>query len=55
MTENRKPMLEAQLIDSRTEITLVQLCRRSDVEEERVKRLLDEGIIEPSRREGDTL
>ena len=55
MTDSRKTRLEAQLIDSRTEITLVQLCRRSDVEEERVKRLLDEGIIEPSRREGDTL
>ena len=40
MTDSRKTRLEAQLIDSRTEITLVQLCRRSDVEEERVPRLL---------------
>lgn len=55
MTENRKFMIEGQLIDERTEVTIVQLCRSCAIESELVDRLVAEGIIEPSRREGETL
>lgn len=48
-------MLEGQVIDDRTEISIVQLCRRCDIETRFAQRLVEEGVIEPSRREGDTL
>jgi chaperone modulatory protein CbpM len=55
MTGHEKSLFEGQVIDDRTEITIVQLCRRCSVETELVLRLVDEGIIEPSRQEGDLL
>ena len=55
MTEHENSMIEGQVIDDSTEITIVQLCRRCAVEAELIERLVDEGIIEPSRREGDIL
>lgn len=55
MTENNKFMLEGQVIDERAEVTVVQLCRSCAIEFELVERLMAEGVIEPSRREGETL
>lgn len=55
MTENSKFMTEGQVIDERTEVTIVQLCRRCAIESELVERLVAEGVIEPSRRDGETL
>ena len=55
MTGHEKSLFEGQVIDDRTEITIVQLCRRCSVQTELVLRLVDEGIIEPSRQEGDVL
>ena len=55
MSQGKQSLLEGQVIDDRTEITIVQLCRLCSVESELVERLVEEGIIEPSRREGGTL
>ncbi|NND56927.1 MAG: hypothetical protein HKN57_06730, partial [Xanthomonadales bacterium] len=55
MTAHENSLFEGQVIDERTEITIVQLCRRCSVEIELVHRMVAEGIIEPSRREGDML
>lgn len=55
MTEQENSLFEGQVIDESTEITIVQLCRRCAVEAELVERLVAEGIIEPSRQEGDML
>ena len=55
MTTHDKFLIEGQVIDDRDEITLVQLCRRCAIETDLVDRLVAEGIIEPSRKEGDML
>jgi chaperone modulatory protein CbpM len=55
MAEYQQTLIEGQLIDDRDEITIVQLCRRCAVEAEIVERLIAEGIIEPSRQEGEEL
>ena len=55
MTEHSNSPMEGQVIDDRTEITIVQLCRRCEVEAELVERMIADGIIEPSRTRGDTL
>lgn len=55
MSENSKLKLEGQVIDEGTEVTIVQLCRSCAIESELVDRLVAEGIIEPSRQEGETL
>ena len=55
MTMHEKSLMEGQVVDERTEITIVQLCKSCAIEAELVKRLVAEGIIEPIRQEGDTL
>lgn len=55
MTEYENSLLEGHVIDDNTEITIVQLCRRCSVESELVERLVAEGIIEPTRQEGEML
>ena len=55
MGMGKNSYLEGQVIDERSEITIVQLCRRCAIETEIVERLVEEGIIEPSRREGSVL
>jgi chaperone modulatory protein CbpM len=55
MPEHRKLPIEGQVIDDRTEITIVQLCRRCEIEAELVERMVTEGIIEPSKTVGSTL
>jgi chaperone modulatory protein CbpM len=55
MTEHENSLIEGQVIDGGTEITILQLCRRCAIETSLVERLIDEGIIEPSRKEGRIL
>ena len=55
MNESENTMLEGQVLDEFNEISVVQLCRSCAVEAELVDRLVAEGILEPSRREGGTL
>jgi chaperone modulatory protein CbpM len=55
MSNEYEAMIEGQLIDNGTEITLVQLCRSCAVESELVERLVAEGILEPTRQEGTML
>jgi chaperone modulatory protein CbpM len=55
MTEYENSLIEGHVIDDNTEITIVQLCRRCSVESDLVERLVAEGIIEPTRQEGEML
>ena len=55
MTMHEKSLMEGQVVDGRTEITIVQLCKSCAIEAELVERLVAEGIIEPIRQEGDIL
>lgn len=54
MIQHDNGSFEGQVIDERTEISIVQLCRICSVESEMVQRLVEEGIIEPTRHEGET-
>lgn len=47
--------IEGQLIDDRVEFSATQLCRSCAIEKELLERLVAEGILEPSRREGSKL
>ena len=55
MAERENGSIEGQIIDERTEISIVQLCRICAVEAEMVERLVEEGVIEPTRHEKDAL
>ena len=55
MIQRDNGSFEGQIIDERTEISIIQLCRICSVESTMVNRLVEEGIIEPTRREDDTL
>jgi chaperone modulatory protein CbpM len=55
MSNEYEAMIEGQLMDNGTEITLIQLCRSCAVESELVERLVAEGILEPTRQEGTML
>ena len=55
MTNEYEALIEGQLIDNGTEITLIQQCRICAVESEMVERLVAEGILEPTRQEGTML
>jgi len=55
MIQHDSGSFEGQVIDERSEISAVQLCRICSVEAGMVQRLVEEGIIEPIRHEGDTL
>ena len=55
MNQHKSTFFEGQVIDDRTEISIIQLCRVCAVEQTVVERLVDEGIIEPIRHEDETL
>ena len=55
MSARKRSTYEGQVLDDRTEITIVQLCQRCAVESELVHRMVAEGILEPSRQEGSTM
>ena len=55
MTEHKNSLIEGQVIDDNTEITIVQLCKSYAIDTALVERLVAEGIIEPIRQKGDML
>ncbi len=52
MTERNADLLSGQIVDETTEITIVELCRSCAVDAELVEAMIDEGIIEPTRKRG---
>ncbi len=50
MTEQDKDMVNGEIVDETMEITIVELCRTCAVDAELVEAMIDEGVIEPSRR-----
>lgn len=55
MSRHEHSMVEGQVLDEQVEISIVQLCRSCAIEAELVERLVAEGILEPTRREGEDL
>ena len=53
MAEQEILLVEGQLIDDRSEISGHQLCRSCAIELKFLERLISEGILEPSRSEGE--
>jgi chaperone modulatory protein CbpM len=52
MTERNADLLSGQIVDETTEITIVELCRSCAIDAELVEAMIDEGIIEPTRKRG---
>ncbi len=52
MTERDANLHSGQIVDETTEITIVELCRTCAVDAELVEAMIDEGIIEPTRKRG---
>ena len=52
MTERNTDLLSGQIVDETTEITIVELCRSCAVDAELVEAMINEGIIEPTRKRG---
>ena len=50
MTERDKDMVSAEIVDEKMEITIVELCQSCAVDAEIVEAMIDEGIIEPTRK-----
>ena len=49
--ENRNKVLQSEIIETRLEMSLSDLCEVCSVTSERVVRLIDEGLVEPVGRE----
>lgn len=49
--ENRNSVLQSEIIETRREMSLSDLCRVCTVTSERVVQLVDEGVVEPVGRE----
>ena len=49
--ENRNDILQSEIIETRREISLSDLCQVCTVSSERVVQLVDEGLVEPVGRE----
>jgi len=52
MTERDASLLSGQIVDESMEITIGELCRFCAVDAELVEAMINEGIIEPSRKRG---
>jgi len=55
MIKHEKTVIEGQLFDDLTAISTRQLCRICSLETSMVERLIEEGIIEPTRKKDETL
>ena len=53
MTEQDKDMVNGEIVDETMEITIVELCRSCAVDAELVEAMIDEGVIEPTRKRDD--
>lgn len=49
--EDRNKVLQSEIIETRIEISLADLCEVCSVTRERVVRLVDEGVVEPTGRD----
>jgi chaperone modulatory protein CbpM len=49
--ENRNSVLQSEIIETRREMSLSDLCKVCTVTSERVVQLVDEGLVEPVGRE----
>jgi chaperone modulatory protein CbpM len=49
--ENRNDVLQSEIIETRREMSLSDLCQVCTVSSERVVQLVDEGLVEPVGRE----
>ena len=49
--ENRNNVLQSEIIETRREVSLSDLCKVCTVTSERVVQLVDEGLVEPVGRE----
>ena len=49
--ENRNTILQCEIIETRRELSLSDLCRVCTVTSERVVQLVDEGLVEPLGRD----
>jgi chaperone modulatory protein CbpM len=49
--EDRNPVLQSEIIETRVEMSLSDLCEVCTVTSERVVQLVDEGLVEPLGRE----
>ncbi len=49
-SENRKNVLQCEIIETRRELSLSDLCEVCTVTSERVVQLVDEGLVEPVGR-----
>jgi chaperone modulatory protein CbpM len=49
--ENRNNVLQSEIIETRVEMSLTDLCKICSVTSERVVQLVDEGLVEPAGRE----
>ena len=49
--ENRNNVLQSEIIETRVEMSLSDLCEVCTVSSERVVQLVDEGLVEPLGRE----
>jgi chaperone modulatory protein CbpM len=52
MTERNTDLLSGQIVDESIEITIGELCRFCAVDADLVEAMIDEGIIDPSRKRG---
>ena len=50
-SDNRNKVLQCEIIETRTELSLSDLCEVCTVTSERVVQLVDEGLVEPVGRE----
>lgn len=50
MTEPSEQVVDGEIVDELTEITIVELCRSCAVEAELIEAMIDEGVIEPTRK-----
>ncbi|MGC2456423.1 MAG: chaperone modulator CbpM [Gallionellaceae bacterium] len=50
-TGNGQPQLAICILEEQTQLTLADLCRACDVQEERIVELVDIGVLEPLGRE----
>jgi chaperone modulatory protein CbpM len=49
--ENRNHVLQSEVIETRIDLSLSDLCEVCSVSSERILRLVDEGLVEPVGRE----
>ena len=52
MSEKEKSFLDVELIDEQTTFSLVELCRSCSVEAEFIEAMVEQGILEPTGKQG---